>query len=83
MLNTGFEALLRPHLKYLKSSQELEATGTLKEYGLDSMASINLLLDIEDTYGVVMPDKYLTEETFSTAESLWDTIEKLRAETTV
>ncbi|WP_316207098.1 MULTISPECIES: phosphopantetheine-binding protein [unclassified Bradyrhizobium] len=42
----------------------------LKDYGLDSAAAIDLLLDLEDTFGVMMPDEYLTSETFATLNSL-------------
>lgn len=78
MLNEQFENLLRHHLKYLPAGKPLAENQRLKDYGLDSMEAINLLLDIEDTYGVVMPDKYLTDETFSTAQALWAVIEHLQ-----
>jgi len=80
MLNENFENLLRQRLKYLPSDKPLDGNHPLKDYGLDSMEAVDLLLDIEDTYGIIMPDKYLTEETFSTAQALWETIEHLRQE---
>jgi acyl carrier protein len=79
MLDPAFEALLRKHVKYLSNTQPLDEDHLLQEYGLDSLASVNLLLDIEDTYDIVMPDKYLVEATFSTAHALWNVIEQLRA----
>lgn len=79
MLDPEFEGLLRKHIKYLSISQSLDEHSQLKEYGLDSIASVNLLLDIEDTYDIIMPDKYLVEATFSTAYALWNVIEQIRA----
>jgi acyl carrier protein len=53
----------------------------LKDYGLDSAATIDLLLDLEDTYGITMPDEYLSEETFATLSSLWHAVSQLRQAT--
>ncbi|WP_316195240.1 MULTISPECIES: phosphopantetheine-binding protein [unclassified Bradyrhizobium] len=72
-----FASLIIPHLKYHAADLELDPNSLLSEYGLDSAASIDLLLDIEDTYGITMPDRYLTEETFSTASSLWSAVSQL------
>jgi len=74
-----FMNIVQSHLKYLKAGEQLQAQQQLKALGLDSMAAIDLLLDIEDTYNVVLPDTYLTEEHFSTAQALWAVITDLRS----
>lgn len=76
----SFEQLLRRHLKYLKSGDELEPGAELKPLGLDSMASLDLLFDIEDTFEVVMPDEYLNEQTFATSSALRAAVEKVAAD---
>jgi acyl carrier protein len=43
------------------------------------MAAVDLLLDLEDTYNVALSDKYLTNETFATAQSLWLVINQLQS----
>jgi acyl carrier protein len=80
MANAEFLNLIRRHLKYLKSSEAVNPNQSLKSLGLDSMGAIDLLFDIEDTYGLTLPEKYLTEETFSTAHSLWAVIEHLKGD---
>ena len=75
-----FIELVRRHLKYLKSGEPLEPDSALKSLGLESMASLELLLDLEETYGVVVSDRYLTEETFSTAGALWRVVTLLSGE---
>ena len=62
--------LVRRRLKYLPREAVLDPNALLKDYGLDSAAAIDLLLDLEDTFGVMMPDEYLTSETFATLNSL-------------
>ncbi len=59
----------------------MSADIALKDYGLDSAVTIDLLLDLEDTYGITMPDEYLSEETFATLSSLWQAVSQLRQAT--
>lgn len=74
-----FVQMVRGHLKYLKPDVELSMDAELKSLGLDSMAAVDLLFDIEDNYGVTLPDRYLTEQTFSTTQALWNVVEDLRS----
>lgn len=83
MLNPEFESLLRRHLKYLPASDPLDEEHQLQDYGLDSMEAVSLLLEVEDTYDIVVPDKYLVEATFSTARYLWSIIEEQRNGATI
>jgi acyl carrier protein len=62
---------------YLNEDVNTNLKADLKDIGLDSMASIELLLELEDQFNVSFPDELLTEETFLTAETLWDALNKL------
>jgi acyl carrier protein len=62
--------VVRRHLSFLPAADELVADASLRQLGLDSLAAIDLLLDLEQTFGVVFPDKELTEETFRTAADI-------------
>ncbi len=75
-----FVEVLRPRLKYLRPAERLDPDAELRDLGLDSMASVSLLLDIEEAFDVMMPDEYLVEETFSTARALWTCVSGLRGE---
>lgn len=68
-------------MKYAPANGDLATDIALKDYGLDSAATIDLLLDLEDTYGITMPDEYLSEETFATLTSLWQAVSHLRQPT--
>ena len=76
-----FTQLVRRRLKYAPTNGDLAADIALKDYGLDSAVTIDLLLDLEDTYGITMPDEYLSEETFATLSSLWQAVSRLRQAT--
>jgi acyl carrier protein len=65
-----FDAVLRRHLKYLSADDALEPDADLRSLGLDSMAAVDLLFDIEDSFDLVLPDEALVEQTFATPATL-------------
>ena len=71
--------VVRRHLSFLRPEDTLSADASLRELGLDSLAAIDLLLDLEQTFGVVFPDKELTEETFRTAANIASAVVRLTA----
>jgi acyl carrier protein len=70
MDDATFDAILRRRLKYLDADAALPDDAPLQELGLDSMQAVELLLDLEDQLGVVLPDDAMTAETFATPGSL-------------
>ncbi|HEY6362716.1 MAG TPA: phosphopantetheine-binding protein, partial [Vicinamibacterales bacterium] len=50
----------------------------LADLGLDSMRSINLLLELETEFGVVFPDEELTGENFRTVAAIESLVGRLR-----
>jgi acyl carrier protein len=50
---------------------ELADDTCLRNHGLDSLATIEVLIQLEDAYGVSIPDTLLTADTFATPASLW------------
>ncbi|MEV4176716.1 phosphopantetheine-binding protein [Nonomuraea sp. NPDC049709] len=69
----GFQSLLRTHLPYADAGA-LAAHDELGALGLDSMGVVRLLVDVENAYGVELPDELLNEATFATVGSLWQTL---------
>ena len=68
---------LRPHLRFLPKEQPIPANEGLGKLGLDSMAAINLLFDLEQAFDIKIPDELLTAETFETAAALEKTVRPL------
>ena len=73
LIPSTFQDLLRPHLPYADTG-ELAACDELAALGLDSMSIVALLGDLEDRFGVELPDEILNEATFATVGSLWETL---------
>jgi acyl carrier protein len=66
----AFLGILCSHLKQIGDSGGLTMESNLYMLGLDSMAAVNLLFELEETFGVVFPDSFLTESTFETPTAL-------------
>ncbi|WP_160395205.1 phosphopantetheine-binding protein [Paenibacillus sp. MMS18-CY102] len=64
--------------QYLEKADEIDPEEELVSLGLDSLKVINLVLDLEDAFGIEFPDRYLNEETFRTSISLWNTITAIK-----
>jgi len=73
-MDPRFTALLPRFLKFL-GDRVITEESVLRDLGLDSMQSIEVLFAIEDAFDVSLPDESLNEATFATAGSLWLVIE--------
>ncbi len=78
-LKAKLEEILRPRLRLLPAGTPLDFNEKLAKLGLDSMAAIDLLMDLETEVGAQIPDELLTADTFATAQNLLDTIQQLPA----
>ena len=74
----AFLGILYSHLKQIGDGDSLTMESNLYILGLDSMAAVNLLLELEEIFGVVFPDTFLTESTFETPMALKSAIVSLR-----
>ena len=60
-----------------------DAVGTLKDdsdlyhAGLTSLATVGLMLSLEDEFDIEFPDSMLSRKTFGSIESIADSIEEL------
>ena len=55
----------------------LKPSASLFDLGLDSMGTVQLLLELEETFGVTFPDEALTPEVFATPGSPWEVVREL------
>ncbi|MFB0840131.1 phosphopantetheine-binding protein [Arthrobacter sp. E44] len=78
MDNDRFDEVLRGHLNS-GGSTPIDPDAPLKDLGLTSMEAVELLFDLEDEFGVELPDEAMTDETFSTRRSLFSKLEQVHA----
>ena len=63
--------ILRRHLRYLKPGQNLAPDAPLRDLGLDSLAAVSLIFELEDGFDITLPDSSLAAGTFRTPRTLW------------
>jgi acyl carrier protein len=73
-----FEALLRCHLSDAGESQVVGVNDSLTNLGLDSLATVGLLMELEETFDIIVPVEMLTPDSFRTPGSLWEMVSGLR-----
>ena len=56
---------------------KVEIDYPLESYGLDSLQSINMMLELEQAFSIVFPDHLLTKENFETIGSIASTINEV------
>ncbi|MET8543886.1 acyl carrier protein [Kitasatospora sp. NPDC004799] len=76
--DTAFEELLLQTLPRLAARGPLTGEASLRAAGLDSLAMVELLVQVEQVYGISIPDGELVADTFATPAQLWDVIAGLR-----
>jgi acyl carrier protein len=79
-LDPRLEEVLRPHLVLLEVSAPITPDLVLRDAGVDSLALIELLINIEQVFEIEFPDELLVADTFSTPRALWQAISKLSAD---
>ena len=72
-----FESVVRANAPILRADQPLRPADSLYDLGLDSMGTIQLLLELEETFGVTFPDDALKPEIFETPSALWQVVRDL------
>ncbi|MGY4964521.1 phosphopantetheine-binding protein [Streptomyces sp. 900105245] len=74
----AYEELLLELLPRLASQGPLRPDSSLKAAGLDSLAMVETLVRVEQTYGIAVPDSELVADTFATPAALWRVVSALR-----
>jgi acyl carrier protein len=76
-LQTRLLALLRPFLRLLSATAPIPLDADLGSLGLDSLQAIDLLMAIEQEFGVQIPDEKIAADTFATAGNLLALLEEV------
>lgn len=77
MWDERFEVLLRGYLPFLPADEKLLPDLDLREFGLDSLGVVDLLVCVESEYDVRLNDDVLSMDTFQTPALLWATLSRI------
>ncbi|GAB3986329.1 phosphopantetheine-binding protein [Plantactinospora veratri] len=76
----SFLETLRRQVPLLPAGEELTPATNLYDLGLDSMRSVQLLIALEETLDISIPDEMLTAEAFRTPGDIWALVQAVHAE---
>lgn len=71
--------IVADHAALERDPATLAPTDDLFEAGMTSHRSINVMMAVEEELDVEFPDDLLTQETFTSLQSISDTVEQLRS----
>ena len=69
--------VLAAHGRMAVDPRELDDQADLYELGLTSHASVNVMLALEDVFGVEFPDEVLKKSTFASVHNIGQVVEGL------
>ena len=76
-MDSEIRAILREHVRLSVDVDTLDADSDLYRAGMTSHASVNLMLALEDKYGVEFPERMLRRRTFETISAIRGAIQEL------
>jgi acyl carrier protein len=78
MPETKVRNILEQHGRMTTSVNELDINDDLYNAGLTSLATVGLMLALEDEFDVEFTDAMLSRKTFSSIDSIMEAIEELQ-----
>lgn len=79
MWDERFEKILRGRLPFLSADEPLTEGLDLRDFGLDSMAMVDVLAALESEYDTAFVGDAMSTATFATPETLWETLQRMIA----
>ena len=77
MITNQIRTILTSHGRLTIAVDSLQNHSDLYQAGLTSLATVGLMLALEDEFDFEFPDSALSRQTFSSIDSIADTIEDL------
>jgi len=78
MYTEKVKSILEQHGRLSVDTKTLENDSDLYNAGLTSLATVGLMLALEEEFDLEFPDSMLSRKTFSSIESIIDAIEELQ-----
>jgi acyl carrier protein len=72
--------ILSKHARLAASAEQIETTTDLYNVGLTSLATVALMLALEEEFDIEFPDNMLSRNTFGSIESIVDAVQRLCAD---
>jgi acyl carrier protein len=77
MVDSKIREIIAKHARLSVDVATLNEDSSLYQAGLTSLATVNLMMALEDAFEVEFPDQYLGRKTFESIRAIADVIQEL------
>lgn len=72
-----FDLLVRRHCRFLGPQDRIEGEAPMHTLGADSLEIVELIVDLEESFGISFTEDLLTPQVFATPMTIWTAVTKL------
>lgn len=76
-----FEAIIRRHSRFVEPLARIDPNALMASLGADSLEIVELIVDLEDEFGISFTEELLTPGVFATPMTIWRGVEVARRAT--
>ncbi|WP_327062973.1 acyl carrier protein [Kocuria rhizophila] len=77
-IETTVRSVLAEQGKLSEDAQSIAVDADLYRAGMTSHASVNVMLGLEDEFGIEFPEERLTKATFTSVQSITEAVEAIQ-----
>lgn len=77
MIDRKLNDILLQHLPEAPANKSLSTEQSLVDLGIDSLRLVELIVNLEDSFGIVIPDEEMLAENFSTVGSVSNLVNRV------
>lgn len=77
-MTNGIRRILNDHARLSVDATSIDAAADLYDAGMNSHASVNVMIALEDEFGIEFPDSMLRRATFASVEAIAGAVAQLQ-----
>ncbi|MEU2954601.1 phosphopantetheine-binding protein [Streptomyces xanthochromogenes] len=79
MIGEELQTVIRNQAPELPEGRPLTADDKLLDLGIDSLALVELIINIEESFVIVIPDEDMLADNFTTVGTVSDLVDRIKA----
>lgn len=72
-----FDLLIRKHCRFVELQEQFDLHAPMQSLGADSLEIVEMIVDLEEQFGISFTEDLLTPQVFATPMSIWNAVDLL------